>query len=198
MTADPLMLTQKVYRQLVNNSTGGPRHAITVPRNSTQVSNFRKEMSRDIWLTHNAMFNTYQLCFQLFWKNRNGTKVEFITKLSIDPNIVLHMIAQPLLELLENTLRLSSTTVILHYDTVFIVGDYYLSSLLFRHSMFKINPVIPFAYFVHSRRFHEDHICFIKGVRKVLTSSATKKIAIVTDQVFAFSEIFPVGYQLFC
>lgn len=69
---------QKVYCQLINESTGGPKHAIKVPRDLNQVANFQKEVSRRVRISHDAMFNAYQLCFELFDNNHKGEKVEFI------------------------------------------------------------------------------------------------------------------------
>ena len=57
------------------------------------------------------------------------------------------MIQQPLLDNLEMLLKVSSSPVTLHYDTVFNVGDFYLSTLVFRNSMFKKDPITPVALF---------------------------------------------------
>lgn len=189
---------QKVYRDLVNESTGGPRHVITVPRDLNQVANFRKEVSRKFRISHDSMFNIYQLCFQLFTTNSKGESVDFITSFCVYPNILVHMIHQPLMDVLAKLLRLSTSPVCFHYDTVFNIGDFYLSTLSFRHSMFKQNPVVPFAYFVHSRKFHEDHINFLTSIRKRVPLLATKSIIVVTDQEFHLGDLFPSGYHVFC
>ena len=139
-----MMHPQKIYRGLVNDSTGGPRHAISVPRDLNQVSNFRKEVSRQFRISHDSMFNIYQLCYQLFTTNSKGVSEEFISYFGLHPKILVHMIHQPLLDVSEKLLRLSTTPICFHYDTVFNVGDFYLSTLSFRHSSFKQNPVVPF------------------------------------------------------
>lgn len=95
---------QKVYRDLVNESTGGPRHVITVPRDLNQVANFRKEVSRKFRISHDSMFNIYQLCFQLFTTNSKGESVDFITSFGMYPNILVHMIHQPLMDVLAKLL----------------------------------------------------------------------------------------------
>lgn len=79
-------------------------------------------------------------------KNRKGDPQDFISHLSIYPNVIVHMNAQPLMESLKSLVRLSSTSVTLHYDTVFNMGDFYLSTLLFRHSVFKGRPVVPLLF----------------------------------------------------
>ena len=62
------------------------------------------------------------------------------------------MIPQPLLENLEVLLKVSSDPVTLHYDTVFNIGDFYLSTLVFRNSMFKKIP----SFHLHSLYTRED------------------------------------------
>ena len=155
------MPVRQVYHKLVNNSTGGQHHSVDTPRNFDQVRNCRKELAREQRISHDSFFNVYQLCFQLLMKNRKGDKIDFIRHLSLHPTILVHMVPQPLLDSLELLLRVSSDPVILHYDTVFNIGDYYLSTLLFRHTMFCNNPLIPIGFFLHSRRFHDDHEKFL-------------------------------------
>ena len=126
-----------VYQELVNESCGGPQHAVFTPRDQTQVRNFRKGVDRQNRLSHDAIFNTYHLCYQLRMKNRKGEPQDFISHLSIYFNVIVRMSAQPLMESLESLMRLSSSSITLHYDTVFNMGDFYLSTLLFRHSVFN-------------------------------------------------------------
>ena len=47
-----------VYQELVNESHGGPQHAVLTPRDQIQVRNFRREIDRKSCLSHDAMFNT--------------------------------------------------------------------------------------------------------------------------------------------
>ena len=42
---------------------------------------------------------------------------------------------------------------LLSYDTTFQLGDFYVSSLLFRHTIFKESPVIPALFLIHERNF---------------------------------------------
>ena len=154
-----------VYQELVNESCGGPQHAVYSPRDQTQVRNFQKGVDRQNRLSHDAIFNTYHLCYQLKMKNRKGDPQDFISHLSIYPNVIVRMNAQPLMESLESLMRLSSTSVALHYDTVFNMGDFYLSTLLFRHSVFKGQPFVPFAFLVHTKRFIDDHIRFMEALQ---------------------------------
>ena len=60
-----MMSAQKVYRQIINEDDGGPRHVIN---NHNQVKNFQKENNRQFRISHDALYNAYQLCFQLQFK----------------------------------------------------------------------------------------------------------------------------------
>ena len=42
---------------------------------------------------------------------------------------------------------------LLSYNTTFQLGDFYVSSLLFRHTIFKEPPVIPALFLIHERKF---------------------------------------------
>ena len=194
----PLMSAQKVYQQIVNEDTGGPQHVIQTPRDKNQVKNFQKEESRRLRISHDAIYSTYQLCFQLQFSNRKGESIDFLQHFQVHPTICVQMIPQPLLENLEVLLKVSSDPVTLHYDTVFNMGDFYLSTLVFRNSMFKKDPITPVAFFIHSRRYQEDHIRFMTTIRQSLPLLAAKKVVIVTDREFDFSEVFPLCLNVFC
>ena len=176
MEKEPLMRPQTIYRELVNESTGGPRDSISTPRDPTQVRNFRKEINDQLRLSHDAFFNTYHLTFQLFMTSRKGTNHEFIKYFSVHPTIVVHLVAQPLVEALEVVLKSSTDTLLLHYDTVFNIGDFYMSTILFRHTLFEKSPVIPFAFLIHSRRYLKDHKVFLEFIRQSLPLLASKQI----------------------
>ena len=56
-----MMSAQKVYRQIINEDDGGPRHVINTPRDHNQVKNFQKENNRQFRISHDALYNAYQL-----------------------------------------------------------------------------------------------------------------------------------------
>ena len=193
-----MMSAQKVYRQIINEDDGGPRHVINTPRDHNQVKNFQKENNRQFRISHDALYNAYQLCFQLQFKDRRGEPQDFLRHFQIFPTITIHLMPQPLLENLEMLLKVSTTPVTLHYDTVFNMGDFYLSTLVFRHALFESNPITPVAYFIHSRRYQQDHMQFMQLLRQSMPLLAAKKILMVTDREFDFSDVFPHCLNVFC
>jgi len=85
------------------------------------------------------------------------------------------------------------------YDTLFNIGDYYLSILTFRHGLLIGDPIISYAYMIHSRRYHSDHREFLKAVTTVVPSLASKQVNIVTDREVKFdNSVLPVGSHLYC
>ena len=104
----------------------------------------------------------------------------------------------PLLDSLSFLLNVSSSPVVLHYDTVFNIGDYYLSTLSFRQSLFDGDPIVPCAFLLHSRRYHSDHQNFLEALTVTVPSLLKKRVNIITDREFKFSHIFPSGFHLFC
>ena len=93
----------------------------------------------------------------------------------------------PSMENLEMLLKVSSNPVILHYDTMFNMGDFYLSTLVCQNSIFQEDPITPVAFFIHSKRLKEDHLLFVKSLRCSLPLWASKRLLIVTDREFDFS-----------
>ena len=74
----PNDICSKVYQQIVNEDDSGPRHVINTPRNKDQVRTFQKEENRQFRISHDALYNTYQLCFQLQFKDRKGQPQDFL------------------------------------------------------------------------------------------------------------------------
>lgn len=73
-----------------------------------------------------------------------------------------------------------------------------MSTLTFRQALFVGNPVIPCAFLIHSRRYHSDHKLFLDAVTQLVPSLLSKRVVLVTDREFKFSDMFPVGFHLFC
>ena len=78
------------------------------------------------------------------------------------------------------------------------VGDFYLSTLTYRHSLFEGDPIVPCGYLLHTRRLQVDHHFFLETITKVVSQLLTKKVNIVTDREFNVAGIFPCGSHLHC
>uniref|UniRef100_A0A1X7VBC5 Uncharacterized protein n=1 Tax=Amphimedon queenslandica TaxID=400682 RepID=A0A1X7VBC5_AMPQE len=76
-----LQTDKQVYREIVNLDRGGPRHCVETPRNSEQLS------------------------FQLKFPNRRGDSTDFVSYISIHPRVIVHLLPQPVLESLEQLVK---------------------------------------------------------------------------------------------
>ena len=86
-----------------------------------------------------------------------------------------------------------------YYDTTFNMGDFYISTLLYRHSLFEGCPVIPLLMLVHERRTTESHqLLFDWFVRltgmKVVTCVVDREKAITN----AISTALPGASIVYC
>ena len=162
------------------------------------MKNFRDAAERQYRISHDALFNLYQLCYQLKFKSRKGEDEDFISFMCIHPRIIVRLCATPLLRSLNMLIKVSTAPPTLHYDTLFNVGDYYLSTLCFRHGLFLGDPIVPVAFFIHSRRYRSDHIDFLSSITAAASSLLSRQVNVVTDREFEFGSVFPIGNQLFC
>ena len=124
------------------------------------MKNIKDYVTRKSRSSHDALYNIHELESQLKQVDTKGISLSFITYCITIPRIILHMKPRLILNSLELLLKASSFPVTQHYDTVFNIGDYYLSTLMFRHSLFQSNPIVPCAFLVYNRKFHEDHKFF--------------------------------------
>lgn len=92
-------------------------------------------------MSHDALYNMHELHSQLVEVDRNGATKSFIMHLMSIPRIVVHLLPHTLLQSLETLLKVESLPVTLHYDTVFNVGDFYLSTLTYGIVFLKASPL---------------------------------------------------------
>ena len=91
---------------------------------------------------------------------------------------------------------------LLSYDTTFQLGDFYLSALSFRHTIFQEDPVIPVGFLLHERKHTSYHIEFFDVCCKLTPALKTMQKPIVTDEeqayVNAISKCMPGAPHLRC
>ena len=91
------------------------------------------------------------------------------------------------------------TEATLYYDTTFCLGDFYVSSLLYRSSIFVGSPVQPLMMMVHERRTTDSHELMFRWLRKL---TGMLKLVIVADReqaiTKAISNILPESKVVYC
>ena len=130
-------------------------------------------------LSHDALYNLHELASDL---------PDFVHSIRTHPDLVCVCGNKALFAELDRVLIIDSPSAqLLSYDTTFQLGDFYVSTLAFRHTLFKEAPVIPVCFLIHERKFeacHEElfHICC-----KLVPSLCKCTRPIVTDEEQAFA-----------
>ena len=127
----------------------------------------------------------------------------YIHTIRTHPDLVCVCSQNELLDELDRVLLLKSPSAqLLYYDTTFQLGDFYVSVLRFRHTLFKVSPVIPAAFLVHERKFEQCHKEFFSVCTKLVCSLNSATSPMVTDEevgiVNAVTRAVPQYPQLRC
>ena len=81
------------------------------------------------------------------------------------------------------------------YDTTYNLGDFYVSPLLFRHTLFEGAPVMPVAFLIHEKRTQFAHEVFMDFIAKEIPEIA--EAPFVTDGeeniIMAITKRLPQG-----
>lgn len=87
----------------------------------------------------------------------------------------------------------------LFYDTTFKLGQFYLSTVSYRHYMLEVGPTTPCAFLIHQRKYSEDRISFLKLLKDNCPNLALQEFAFITAREFKdVSSIFPRSHHYFC
>ena len=164
------------------------------PSNTKQIRNIQASVNRTKRLSHDSLYNLHELYYHL-----DG----YIAEIKTLPD--LHVIvAHP--EVISEFDRLiqikGDDAVCLFYDTTFETGDFYISTLSFKHFMFENGPVIPLSFMIHERRkqkCHEAHFSFLK---ERIPRLQKRSVPVVTDReqgiVNAFKNVLPDSHIFLC
>ena len=186
--------TSKVYKSLVTKLPPTSHIPVLQPRNSKQVENVRLRKLREQRISQDALYNLHELAIDM---------PRFIHLIKTHPELVCVCGETAMLEELDRVLLLDSPShQLLSYDTTFQLGDFYISVLSFRHTLFSKPPVIPAAFLIHERKLQANHEEFFLTCTKLSRSLGYTSFPIVTDEergfVNAISVILPKASQLRC
>ena len=126
---------------------------------------------------------------------------ETIWKIDMYPDLACVLGVKAMMEELNCVLETKLETV-LCYDTTFELGDFYVSPLVFRHTIFDQKPIIPVAFLIHDRKFPDAHEMFLKILKEKIPNLRKKKFVVVMDREsalkIAFTNVFPQCTILHC
>jgi len=90
-------------------------------------------------------------------------------------------------------------TPTLYYDTTFNMGDFYVSALLYRHTVFIGAPVMPLMLLVHERRTTDSHELLFRWLQKLTGIQAA---VFVVDRELAITnaikQTLPLAQVVYC
>ena len=189
-----LSSTSKVYKACITKLPPVSHIPVLQPRNSTQVENVRRKILRRQRISHDALYNLHELAVDM---------PSFIHSIKTYPDMVCICGEKSMLNELDRVLLLDSPSCqLLSYDTTFQLGDFYISVLSFRHTLFTKSPVMPAAFLIHERKLHTYHKEFFDVCTKLSTSLKNTTFPIVTDEekafVSAIAAILPKAPHLRC
>ena len=183
-----------VYREHITKVPPATHLAVLQPRNTRQVKNIRSALQRQQRLSHDGLYNLHELAFDL---------PDFVHSIRTHPDLVCVCGNKQLFNELDRVLVLKyGGHQLLSYDTTFQLGDFYVSVLSFRHTIFQEDPVIPIAFLLHERKLALHHIEFFEVCCKLIPALKTTRKPIVTDEeqayVEAISKCMPGAPHLRC
>ena len=186
--------TSRVYKSAITNIPSVAHMPVLQPRNSKQVENIRMSQLRKLRISHDALYNLHELAIDI---------PDFIHIIRTHPDLVCICGQKAIFQELDRVLLLQSPTPqLLSYDTTFQLGDFYVSVLSFRHTLFKEAPVIPAAFMLHERKFQSTHNELFTVVTKSIPALEKTTHPIVLDEekgiVNAVTASLPSAPRLRC
>ena len=137
----------KVYKEEISKQTDRDE-ILSRPRNVKQLQNLKSKLSGQSRLSRDAILNTHTIAYE---------EPNFVWKLTTVPDLLVICGMEAMLDELKQLLKKPNPSQMLSYDTTFCLGDFYVSPLLFRHTMFEENPVMPVLFMFHERKYQEHH-----------------------------------------
>ena len=119
-----------------------------IPRDMKQLRNLRYQQLQQSRISKDDLYNLHEIAYDV-----SG----FVWKIITFPDLVCIFGLKEILEEFDKVLQLEHGSQLLSYDTTFQLGDFYVSTLLFRHIVFKDQPCILAMFLIHERKLTETH-----------------------------------------
>lgn len=156
------------------------------PRNGNQVHYYKSISTPERKLGSDMMVTLHELAYSI---------TDFVWSIRTYPDLVVCFGIPSLLNVTEHC-----HFVLLSYDTTFNLGDFYLSVLALKLSVFDEAPTIPVSFVIHDRKFESVHYEFCQQLKRRL--KVRSQVVLVTDGeaaiVSAFRESYPQWVLVNC
>lgn len=160
------------------------QHSVLLPRNIKQVTNCQSLRRQAYRLSHDALYNLHELSYDI---------PGFVHKIVTYPDLIIVCGIKMIFTECNRLLALHSTLPtpqLLSYDTTFQLGDFFVSPLLFRNTLFEKSPVMPVMLAIHERKLKSTHTEMMSIVARELPYLArgSSLVPLVTDDERGFFE----------
>lgn len=168
---------------------------VYTPRNLKQLRNLRHKHLNQLRISHDTLYNLHEIAYDI---------PGFIWKITTFPDLLCICGLEEIISEFNRVILVSSHSrcQLLSYDTTFQLGDFYVSTLLFRHIVFEQSPCIPVMFLIHERKFTETHEQMFEECAKQIPSLTKTQFAIVTDReksiIKALKGILPTVKVVHC
>ena len=133
-----------------------------------KVRNIKMTINKQNRISHDALYNIHEIAYDL---------PDFVWTIQTYPDVIVVCGMKDIMDQMDRILQIESQSKqLFSYDTTFNIGDFFVSPLLFRHTIFKESPVIPGLFLIHERKLQKKH--------EILFEMAAIKVSALTQRVF--------------
>ena len=169
-----MTVPHKIYKQLITEQPELPvNEATDRPRNVKQIANIRAAKTTELRISRDAIMNLHEMAYE-----ENG----FIWHITTYPDLIVLCGLKEVLDLLTETLSWNRVDTLLSYDTTFCLGEFYVSPLLFRCSVFEENPTVPALFLFHERKQQQVHDLLFTTFTTLVKRTAGLPIVVDMEQ----------------
>ena len=145
------------------------RDAVSKPRNVKQIHNIKAAQQQGARLTRDAIYNAHELAYE----------GNFVQYMSTYPDLCVVVADNEMIDELNTVVKLKDSEFLLSYDTTFSLGEFYVSPLVFKHTMFENNPIVAGMFMIHERKLQDTHDTLFRRLNLLVKN--LKGMPIVTD-----------------
>ena len=164
-----------VYKQEVSQaSVTGSQAPNVLPCNLKQLQNLCFKHLKESRLLRNDLCNLHEIAYDI-----DG----FVHKVITYQDLTCICGLGTIMNEANKVLQLKDPGQLLSYDIIFQMGDFYVSTLLFRHLIFQENPCIPAIFMIHERKFTETHQELFKQACNLIPSLKSSQCCIALSLI---------------
>ena len=99
--------------------------------------------------------------------------------MSTFPDLCVVVADNEMIDELNTVVKLKDPKFLLSYDTTFSLSEFYVSPLVFKHTMFENNPIVAGMFMIHERKLQDTHDTFFRRLNLLVKN--LESMPIVTD-----------------